>query len=191
MNTGRRPPVSPLVTDAWVNDLVSGCEPDLQLAFRIGIALRELRRASSMTALRERLYGGGPEALELGQVDTLALLVLGGPVRMAELAERLRVDPSAATRAVDRLKRIGLARRTTDVSDGRAIVVSATDRGRERYREIAERQRELIFKVLSSFDPGERETLASLLERFVMALDDEIGAFAGPVAQTGGTAART
>src|SRR3954451_25371811 len=69
---------------------------------RIGAAWRELRRASTQ-ALRPLLFGTGPDALELGQVGTLDLLALHGPVRMRDLAEALRVDASTATRAVARL----------------------------------------------------------------------------------------
>lgn len=178
-------PVSPLATDRWVTELVSGLDRDLQVAFRIGVAVRELRRAMAQTSLRERLYGIGAEALDLGQVDTLALLVLRGPLRMVEVADGLRIDPSAATRAVDRLRRAGLARRTTDRADGRAILVSATEEGRTRFLEISERQRELMFTILSGFDPSERVALSDLLERFVLALDAAITVFARPTSPDG------
>lgn len=175
-------PVRPLVTDEWVSEFVSGLDRDLQVAFRIGVAVRELRRAMAQTSLRERLYGNGAEALDLGQVDTLALLVLRGPMRMVEVADGLRIEPSAATRAVDRLRRTGLARRTTDPADGRAILVSATEEGRRRFLEIAERQRALMFGILARFDPTERVALSDLLERFVLALDAEIADVDRPTA---------
>ena len=44
-------------------------------------------------------------------MDTLDLLVQQPAWRMSELAEALRVDPSTATRAVQRLVRAGLADR--------------------------------------------------------------------------------
>ena len=64
-----------------------------------------------MVALRDHLFGAGEDALEPGQVDTLDLLVQQPAWRMTDLADALRVDPSTATRAVQRLVRAGLAER--------------------------------------------------------------------------------
>jgi DNA-binding MarR family transcriptional regulator len=78
-------------------------EEQLALALRIGNSWKELRRGAAMGVLRDHLFGAGPDALEPGQVDTLELLVGRDAWRMSELAEALRVDPSTATRAVQRL----------------------------------------------------------------------------------------
>ena len=82
---------------------------ELAVLFRVGAAWRELRRGASMQAFRPMVYGEGDEALDLGQVDVLDLLVFHGSARMGELAEALRVDASTATRAVNRLVDAGLA----------------------------------------------------------------------------------
>lgn len=79
-------------------------QPDqLQLAVRIGLAWIEIRRGASTGALRDYLFGTGEDALDQGQSDTLDLLVTRPAWRMSELAEALRVDPSTATRAIQRL----------------------------------------------------------------------------------------
>jgi hypothetical protein len=67
---------------------------ELAVLFRVGAAWRELRRGASMQAFRPMVYGEGDEALDLGQVDALDLLVFHGSARMGELAEALRVDAS-------------------------------------------------------------------------------------------------
>ena len=88
-------------------------DPD-EVARRIGLAWRELRRGASMTVLREQFLGTGEDALEPGQMDTLDVLLSRESWRMGDLADALRVDPSTATRAVERLTRINLAERLPD-----------------------------------------------------------------------------
>jgi DNA-binding MarR family transcriptional regulator len=138
---------------------------------RIGIAWTELRRASGMSSLREFLLGSGDDALEQGQVDTLDLLTTRPTWRMSDLAERLRVDPSTATRAVQRLVAVGLAERGTHDDDGRVVTVGITAAGRERHSVVVSRRFELMTHMMSAFSRREREVLADLLERFVAALD--------------------
>ena len=61
------------------------------LAVRIGLAWREIRRGASTAGLREYLYGSGDDAIEQGQMDSLDLLATQPSWRMSELAEALRV----------------------------------------------------------------------------------------------------
>ncbi len=139
---------------------------------RVGVAWRELRRGASTAALRAHLYGEGPDALDLGQVDTLDLLAQVGSCRMGDLAGALRVDPSTATRAVDRLVAEGLAARRRSAADARVVEVALTPAGRCRHDALVRRRRETMAALLAGFDPEEQEQLADLLERLVAAVDD-------------------
>ena len=141
------------------------------MASQVGLAWKELRRGAATVELRGYLFGTGKDALELGQVDTLDLLAQQD-WRMSELADALHVDPSTATRAVQRLTRTGLAHRATSHADGRVVVVSITPLGRERHEAIARRRRETMAVLMAEFDPAERRDLASLMGRFVKALDE-------------------
>jgi DNA-binding MarR family transcriptional regulator len=143
----------------------------LEIALRIGSAWKELRRGAAMAAVRDWFYGTGDDALELGQVDTLDLLAARDSWRMTDLADALRVDPSTATRAVQRLVRAGLAERRQSDEDGRVVMVSATAAGRTRHEAIAGRRRKAMETMLAEFDDAERQELADLLDRFVIALD--------------------
>ena len=71
------------------------------LAVRIGLAWRELRRGSATSGLRDYLYGSDDESIEQGQMDTLDLLALQPAWRMSELAEARRevFEAVAARRA--------------------------------------------------------------------------------------------
>ena len=143
-----------------------------EIVLRVGRAWRDLRRGASTSQLIDYLFGSGENALEVGQMDTLDLLVQQPYWRMGDLADALRVDPSTATRAVQRLEKFGLASRCSGADDKRVVMVSATDDGRERHAEAAHRRQELIRHILGVFDREEFEQLASNMERFVGALDD-------------------
>ncbi len=140
------------------------------LALRIGRAWRDLRRGASAVAVREYLLGKGESPVELGQIDSLDLLA-GGPMRMSELAEKLRIEPSTATRSIERLVKAGLARRRPSAEDGRVVEVELTPEGRAIYKDVAVRRLKLIASALAGFEPAEREAFVGMLERYVGLVD--------------------
>ena len=142
---------------------------DAELAGRIGLAWKELRRGASMSALQTILQG--QMGLDLGQLDTLEHLVLGGDCRMSELAEAMRVDASTATRAVARLVDTGLAERADDPRDARCVKVAATDEGKRRYDDLAASRRESMMEMIAGMSLAERRSLADGMEALVAALD--------------------
>jgi DNA-binding MarR family transcriptional regulator len=94
---------------------------------------------------------------------------------MSDLAEALRIDPSTATRAVQRLVGSGLAVRTPNDDDGRVVMVEITDAGRSRHADVNARRGQLMAHMLGAFTPEERPVLADMLERFVAAVDEFVG----------------
>lgn len=145
---------------------------EYELLVRIGWSWKELRRGAAMGALRAYMFGDGQDALlEPGQWDTLDLLVRQPTWRMSELAEGLRVDPSTATRAVQRLLKTGLAERHSCVDDGRVVLVSATEQGRRLHDGIIGHRMELMRTVVGAFDLDERRVFAEYLERMVQSID--------------------
>ena len=157
--------------------VVPGLTPEEEhaLSQRIGTAWKELRRGAAMAAVRDHLFGAGADALEPGQFDTLELLAQRDAWRMSDLADALRVDPSTATRAVQRLLRTGLAERHPYREDGRVVMVSATPQGRERYEAISRCRWAFMDRVMTTFSADERREMASLLERLVAAADEVAG----------------
>lgn len=148
--------------------MVPSMPDDLDVAVRIGVAWRELRRGGTAQAFRRELYG---DAVDLGVIDALDLLVGHGPCRMSELAEALRVDPSTATRAVDRLVEAGYVERRPSPDDARVVVVAPTSQGLHYQTALSERRRAAMLELVSGFDADERRQLADLLERLVGAID--------------------
>lgn len=146
--------------------------PDREIALRIALAWRELRRGAAGLELRNHLLGRDGPQLEQAQLDALEIVVserVGW--RMTDFADALRVDPSSATRAIDRLEAVGLAERTRAADDKRVVLVRATAEGRRLMREISRLRTAGMQRLLEPFAPEEREQFAEYLERFVGSID--------------------
>lgn len=149
---------------------------DLEVAGRVGRAWREIRRGATTGDLRDVIFGVGGSAIEPGQMDALDLLVTVESCCMGDLAEHLRIDPSTATRAVQRLIKDNLVERVKHSGDGRIVTIAATERGRRIHGEVQARRRDVILTVLEAFPDDERFLLAEFLERFSTAVDETVRA---------------
>lgn len=155
----------------WVTAVDLTKPADLDVAVRIGKAWSDLRRGASMALLRDYFFGTAEDRLDSGQMDTLDALVRQPSWRMSDLAEALRVDPSTATRSVQRLVKVNLAERSGDTDDGRVVMVRATAEGRCVHDVVDRRRRYVISTLMSAFTVDERTEFADLLTRFVRELD--------------------
>ncbi len=99
--------------------------------------------------------------LSLTTASTLATLDRGGPLRLSELATREGVTQPSMTALVSRLERDGLATRGSDPSDGRAVVVTLTDAGREVLVARRARRASVLADLLAELDPRDREAIAA------------------------------
>lgn len=132
-------------------ELVSG-----QLADAVQQLSRRLRRGT-----RQRL---APLGLTPGQGRALSVLERAEePMRMAALAEALRVVPRSATGVVEGLEEMGLVRRETNPANRRSVLVGLTDAGRGRLDELAEARRETAEELFGGLDPADQRRLLTLL----------------------------
>lgn len=140
---------------------------------RIALAWRELRRGASGAVLRAHLVGPDGPPLEQAQLDALEILA-GTPegARMSNFADALRVDPSTATRAINRLEHHGLAERITSEADRRIVTARATSVGQRTIKRVGRLRAIGMERLLEPFDDAEREQFADYLERFVSSIDD-------------------
>jgi DNA-binding MarR family transcriptional regulator len=153
---------------------------------RIALAWRELRRGASGTALRSYLSGPDGPRLEQAQLDALEILASNRDgLAMSDFADSLRVDPSTATRAVDRLQRLGLAERVQQDDDRRYVLARATPEGIRTIRRISRLRALGMQRLLETFDDDEREQFASYLERFVDSIDRLVEELADGTNRTG------
>jgi DNA-binding MarR family transcriptional regulator len=146
---------------------------------RIASAWRELRRGATGAALRSHLLGPDGPALEQAQLD--ALEILAGEAdgwRMSDFAEAMHVDPSTATRAVNRLQQLGLAERSKNGDDRREVIATATASGRRMINRVTTLRTLGMQRLLEPFDEAEREQFAEYLERFVGSIDELVAELA-------------
>jgi DNA-binding MarR family transcriptional regulator len=87
------------------------------------------------------------------------------PMRMSELAERLRIARRSATSLVDELAERGLVERLPDPVDRRAVTVAVTPAGGALLDELVQRRREAAGDLTSALDGRELRTLRELLRR--------------------------
>jgi DNA-binding MarR family transcriptional regulator len=94
--------------------------------------------------------------LSLTTASTLATLDRDGPQRLSDLAVREGVTQPSMTALVTRLERDGLATRGADPSDGRAVVVTLTDAGRDVLTARRTRRASRLAELLDHLEPDER-----------------------------------
>lgn len=135
-------------------------------------AVLRLRRSTLSRMLESDLYLVDGVTLTPVQVDALECLAARPVWRMHELAARLGVDPSTATRAVDPLVRLELAERGPDPADRRYVAIRARERGAVVARRICAARLELMRAVLDPMPPEDRLRLTELLTRYVELIDD-------------------
>lgn len=146
-----------------------------QIAGRLGWVWKEIRRGYANNAMRELIFESDKFSIEPGQFDTLEQLVFHESIRMGDLADALRIDPSTATRAVQRLIKDGLAEKMTHEGDGRVVFVGPTAHGQELYRWVVERRRNVVLAVMEELPENRRAEVVNALEEFSGAIDKAVG----------------
>jgi DNA-binding MarR family transcriptional regulator len=85
----------------------------------------------AITRLNRRLRQTRPLAdLTLSQLSALTSLDLAGALTPRELADAERVQPPTLTKIIVKLEERGLIKRSPHPTDGRQVVLSATEAGR-------------------------------------------------------------
>lgn len=117
--------------------------------------------AKSVTAV------AGP--ISLPQFRILVALGSRGPLKLVALAGLLGVNPSTATRTVDRLVSAGWAERNSNPASRREITVGLTKQGRELVDRITEYRRREIAAIVQRMPAQRREGLVEALQAFTEA----------------------
>lgn len=104
---------------------------------------------------------------QLGSQGFAALAIVGlhGPLRVSDVAARLHVDLSVASRQVAALDRAGHVTRTPDRGDRRALVVALTDGGRGVLEDTHRRMVEAFGEALACWSEDEIADLTAGLAR--------------------------
>lgn len=104
--------------------------------------------------------------LNLTFPQALTMNVLGneGPMPISKLAEKTGSANSTISGVVDRLERLGLARRLRSELDHRVILVETTEKYQQLRKQAATGVNEYFEGLLSALTDGEREEIAAALE---------------------------
>lgn len=152
-------------------------DPVVQLAHLIPAMWRTMRRAArTATQL----------PANESQVTILRLLVMYGERSPSELAEALRIARPTLSNLLKDLVRTGLVARSTDKTDHRSIVISATAEGREVLETFRHDRAEALRAALARLPPEEQEQVRSgvvalrHLQRHLEVVADEATAEAEP-----------
>ena len=104
-----------------------------------------------------------PPGLSLTTAATLATLARTGPGRLTALAAAEGVTQPAMTQLVGRLEQAGLAMRSADPDDGRAVQVQITDAGRELIAQRRAARAERLSALLGQLSQSDQDALAAAL----------------------------
>jgi DNA-binding MarR family transcriptional regulator len=99
------------------------------------------------------------EGLTRARLSALALLVLGGPRTLGDLAAAEHVRPPTMTRLVHAMEADGLVARAKNPDDGRSVVIRATPKGVEQLEQGRTRQIAPLAETIADLDRDERRQL--------------------------------
>ena len=99
------------------------------------------------------------DAMSDGKLSVLFLLANEGPQTLGSLSDHERVTPPSMNRTINALVEAGLVTRVSDATDGRKVVIDASDAGRRLVRETRRKRDAWFSSRLSKLTAAERETL--------------------------------
>ncbi|MEV6603790.1 MarR family transcriptional regulator [Kutzneria sp. NPDC051319] len=122
-----------------------------------------------LVAVSARSIAAVDEAITLAQFRLLVILNSVGATKHAALAEQLGVNPSTASRMVDRLVAAGMVVRETNPASRREIVIDLTAEGRRVVRQVTARRRKEIARIVARMPESTRVGLVDALSAFAEA----------------------
>lgn len=122
-----------------------------------------------LVAVSARSIAAVDEAITIPQFRLLVVLDTQGPLKLTTLAEHLAVNPSTATRMVDRLVAAGLVSRAANPASRRELVVTLTQDGAAVVEAVTRRRRAEITRIVSHMPVTARRGLVRALTAFTEA----------------------
>ena len=105
--------------------------------------------------------------VSVSQCYALEVLAEAGPLRLHELAERLYLDKSTASRVIDGAVAKGYAVRARHPQDGRAVLIELTPAGRALYGRIESDLLSEVRAVVQDLEPPVRQAMSRALGQLV------------------------
>ncbi|MHB8263745.1 MAG: MarR family winged helix-turn-helix transcriptional regulator [Acidimicrobiales bacterium] len=146
---------------------------------RAGMVDAMLKASRSLVAITARSIASTGYDVTLPQYRTLVLLYHRGPLSSVEVAEELSVNPSTATRMIDRLCAKRLVARHSVGNDRRKLRLALTRRGAVLVGQVL-KAREIEFsKVLGQLPEETWPALHKALSALSVTSGDELGVHVG------------
>ncbi|MER7416601.1 MarR family transcriptional regulator [Micromonospora peucetia] len=119
----------------------------------------------AITRLNRRVRQARPVGdLTVTQLSALTSLQLAGALTPRELADVERVQPPTMTRIVAKLEERGLVQRTPHPTDGRQVILAATEGGRAVLEQFERVRDEWLASRLAELTEAERDILRQAAE---------------------------
>ncbi len=142
---------APNTPDAWAEDLMIAVER----------MVRYVRRSATT---------GG---LSTAASSALGRLGREGPQRLTELARAENVSQPNMTQLVTRMERAGLVRRTADRTDGRGVLVEATDTGLDVFQQRRTERAQALHELITKLTAPEQQAVKIALPALAHAIEDD------------------
>ena len=131
----------------------------------VGVLIRRVRRVVAERALAVH------ESLHPSTYLLLSHLAEHGPLRASALVGHFAMDKASVSRQVQTLLDLGLVDRSPDPDDGRATLLSVSDDGLRRLKDVASHRRKLLDERLGDWADEELADFAAVLARYNATLD--------------------
>ncbi|WP_030480800.1 MarR family winged helix-turn-helix transcriptional regulator [Lentzea albidocapillata] len=122
-----------------------------------------------LVAISARSIAAAGDTITLPQFRVLVVLQSRGPMKLTTLAELLGVNPSTATRTVDRLLAMETVARQPNPASRREVVIELTESGKKLVRDVTRRRRAGIRKIVERMPEDHRQGLIDALTAFATA----------------------
>lgn len=136
-----------------------------ELEHEMGIVVRRLKRV-----IGERARMVHPDLSALSY-SMLSALQRDGSMRASALVDAFAIDKGAVSRHVQHLEDLGLVQRVPDPEDRRAALLSITERGLERMRQVSAARREGLLDRFQTWTDEEVESFVAELRRYNQTID--------------------
>jgi len=117
--------------------------------------------------------------ISVTQCYALDGLVRNGPLTLNQLASHLYLDKSTVSRVVNAMERKGLIARRPHSDDRRAVMLDATDEGRQLCELIRSDLEEQEKRLIADFEPETRAAMIELIGRLAKAAEERVDTAGG------------
>ncbi|MCQ4079138.1 MarR family transcriptional regulator [Streptomyces sp. RB6PN25] len=136
------------------------------------VAAAVMAASRLFVAISARALADITPALTVQQLRTLVVLEAQGPIKLAELAAALTVNPSTAMRTVDKLEALGLVDRQVNPGNRREVVLRLTADGRNLVAQVMTRRHQEIATIVARLPADQRTGLVQALQALITAADE-------------------